>query len=601
MVVGTNLSFALNTALEKRDECDDYLFTFHTYNDLESSHLYKFEQLEPYDCGQCKEIAAQTDKKDDDTSRLYFQNGGCLKHKCKCNLLEESLPLFEVNFDGIVYRECLDLFGSLGEEESKLKWDISKVKAVWKNLHDAADMIFRKLILKFDSMRKDEEKRGDFDADYIQYNDYGAIDMFTAEADLDKFDTYEKLPDDGKITNEYKDFQESECKMQKNKLFLLYTLVYCTLNPGETEEKLLERLVDVEHFYDYLKDVNFQDFISVVPLITLFFKTHEKFHHFNSWDWSNIQNDLENLCDFFLKRSYLVQINDTGYNVYTAASVYHLAHRLVKFEEKAKSRAVHSTHGNNSPRAGVPEEFHVEDSSQMMHYFRSCSSYLRAIFLGYPRREVRAYQRQTEVQSSVERAILCLVLQSILYFGVLFISSDKVCYETTEIGSKRWRDFVSVTAIIFAFQYLVGISITEFYINTMAMFKDGRSLQRILIIFNVLVNSLCALTLIYSSALILKTSESFLDIVLNSVAVFFISELDDMMISDFDEETLNERTLQALVSLLRDLSIKKEQGRLSAYPKVEKYIVRTFAFVSLVFLLPLSLYQYFSGEEPDDC
>mmetsp|Transcript_18931 Transcript_18931/g.33020 ORF Transcript_18931/g.33020 Transcript_18931/m.33020 type:complete len:120 (+) Transcript_18931:1118-1477(+) len=118
---------------------------------------------------------------------------------------------------------------------------------------------------------------------------------------------------------------------------------------------------------------------------------------------------------------------------------------------------------------------------------------------------------------------------------------------------------------------------------------------------NVFINSILTLTMIYSTAVILKRSESFLDIAMNSVAVFFISELDDMMISDLDEYALSKRAVQSLLYYMRELSMKDDIDNLSEHLVAESMLTRLFAFGAYAILLPYSIYIFFSGSAAQDC
>jgi len=207
-----------------------------------------------------------------------------------------------------------------------------------------------------------------------------------------------------------------------------------------------------------------------------------------------------------------------------------------------------------------------------------------------------------EVQSSIERALICFILQGGLYFGSLWLSQDKVCYEDSGVIGVIFKNIMSVVIIFFAFQYLVTISISEFYINTLSFIQETKDwLQKTLMCLNILINSLFTLSMIYSTAVILKSSESFMDLAMNSVAIFFISELDDMMISEIDEWSLNARAVQSLIFYMRDLSTKRDIGHTSEHLALESNLTRLFSLGAFLGLLPFSYYVFFTGSGATDC
>eukprot|EP00640_Fibrocapsa_japonica_P005428 CAMPEP_0113936928 /NCGR_PEP_ID=MMETSP1339-20121228/3672_1 /TAXON_ID=94617 /ORGANISM="Fibrocapsa japonica" /LENGTH=106 /DNA_ID=CAMNT_0000939513 /DNA_START=71 /DNA_END=391 /DNA_ORIENTATION=- /assembly_acc=CAM_ASM_000762 len=96
---------------------------------------------------------------------------------------------------------------------------------------------------------------------------------------------------------------------------------------------------------------------------------------------------------------------------------------------------------------------------------------------------------------------------------------------------------------------------------------------------------------------------------MNSIAVFFVADLDDMMISGFDEDTLKERTVQAFLTIMKHQSMvgeeqafRKQGQKLNSGSRVhelqlllrlETHMIRFIAWVSIIVLLPLTIYTFF--------
>ncbi|CAM9304315.1 unnamed protein product [Heterosigma akashiwo] len=124
---------------------------------------------------------------------------------------------------------------------------------------------------------------------------------------------------------------------------------------------------------------------------------------------------------------------------------------------------------------------------------------------------------------------------------------------------------------------------------------------------NVAMNSVFSLSLVYSTAAVLRDSDSFIDLVLDSVAVFFVAELDDQLVTRQDEDILQERTIQALLSQLRTLSfvsdeddqdVNTQRTQLSSYLVAEQHFVQLLCIGSLLIMLPFSIYIFFLGDLP---
>jgi len=595
-MVGMLLSYALNQAIEKRTNQKEYLRVFKKYNsakirgDPDPNKRAQDENEECYDVSHVQNT----------NPLMSFDNNGeddvpVTKKECRCTIDTKCFPnYYEELLPEIIQVDCIP-----DPKDESLKAD-------WKNIHNAAVLLMT-LVDRFMYLGDNNEDK--LDADYDQYNDYGIVDMMSVQH-------------------------------RSNKLLLLYVLIYLTLNPGMDEAELLENFEDDEKLYAFLMDVQLPDFVGLVPLIRLFFMVHKEGMCLGTREYGqktslwgpdgNIQSDLENMIDWFLKRSFLEQVNSTGFNVYTAANVYFSANNITAFtvanlkakatlrgEElsstySAESDGENELHENLNP--ADTEDLGVCSWQAFLMYVRR--SFFITIFFGYPRvnkqdasesahmaQKLRVQETQlAEVQSSAERATVCFLLQGSLYFGSFWLSHSKVCYEDDGFIDETYKNIVSVIILFFAFQYLTTISISEFYINTLSFMTDTKSwLQKGVMFQNIIINSLFTLSLIYSTAVILKSSGSFLDIILNSVAIFFVSELDDMMISDFDEDTLNERSVQALIFYMRDLSKKNKIGETSEHLTLEAVLTRLVAIGAIALILPYSIYVFFTGSAAENC
>lgn len=643
-MVGMLLSYALNQAIETRSNLKEYLQVFKIYNHKKLKlHYEKVADITPkkttpplddHDGGSSE--LKKCDSETDETLETYFPSLDTIKHA----FFEEQNAVVDI-LKNITQQDCIP-----GLESSKVHW---------KNIHTAAKLVME-LVLRFMILSDQNEEK--LRADYDQYNDYGIIDAFSLH--------------------------------RQNKLMLLYVLVFLVLNPNTSEAKLFENFEDDEKLYTFLMDVEVGDFVALVPVIRLFFEMHKDdmclkkcedahkhkrsgdphercnngndinscYHdvvrnkdgtiHFGKfccfWDTDGgMVSCLENMIDWFLKRSFLEQANETGFNVYTAANVYFYAQRNAEAKAdvlrwKTLRNSMSTTSKDNRLLAaqskgaddyGSTESDSGKDGIQKgwdwYKFFRR--SFLVTMFVGYDagqsqkadytegkektdckegknekdfQEERKKIKQAAEVQSSIERAITCFLLQGGLYMGSLCLSRDKACYEDSGLIGENFKDVMSAIIIFFAFQYLTTMSISEFYINTFSFIQDTKSsIQKGLMCLNIFVNSLFTLSMIYSTAVILRSSGSFLDLALNAVAIFFISDLDDMMISEIDEYALNARVVEALIGLMRDLSEKRDVGNVSDHLTAEIRLTRYVTLGAFLMILPFSYYVFFSGSDAD--
>mmetsp|Transcript_18931 Transcript_18931/g.33018 ORF Transcript_18931/g.33018 Transcript_18931/m.33018 type:complete len:149 (+) Transcript_18931:666-1112(+) len=59
-----------------------------------------------------------------------------------------------------------------------------------------------------------------------------------------------------------------------------------------------------------------------------------------------------------------------------------------------------------------------------------------------------------------------------------FQASYRACYEDTGFIGETFNNFMSIIIIYFSFLYLISISISEFYINTLSFIMESKSWQQ---------------------------------------------------------------------------------------------------------------------------
>mmetsp|Transcript_17784 Transcript_17784/g.23459 ORF Transcript_17784/g.23459 Transcript_17784/m.23459 type:complete len:616 (+) Transcript_17784:1258-3105(+) len=547
--------------------------------------------------------------------------------KCECSCPERFYPEEEIL--SLLDPQCL-----MRDRE---------INTLWGNLHQSLDTVW-KMLNKFDNERN--ENLSAFRVQYLKYNEHGAVDLIS-------------------------------WRQKENKLFIIYMIVYLTFYPdAEGQLGILEAFETSESFKEYLEELKMAQFVKLSPLLRIFLKVHDFGDKENYFD---AENDLENMVDYFFKRSYFQQISETRFNVYTAAIVYGNSMQLSNFGEKrrreieqlgkrreirgggkkknnkgmkSKIRNRHANKvaqsiekvqvqahkvGDAAQKVGdavygmeqeLAEDFKAEQQQRPSdvetpvasashsiaprtfrehhgkHGLKIGNRYMDAtgcigkLFDHLSRRMETTDRHTSDYRSSIDKSISCLITQAAMYFCFLMLNPATASWEDGSAETPvQIRHFINVMIIFFTFQYVVTMSTNEFYIHTTSVLIETKSkMAKFLIFVNYFINTVMASTLIFSTAVVLKRSAmNVVDIVLNSTAIYFIADLDDMMISSTDEEILDDRVLFTYIFQLIRLSGKTDKGEICQYLKEERWWL-IFQTYFCVLLLGYSYYAYFEDE-----
>jgi len=506
----------------------------------------------------------------------------------------------------------------------------NEIPTLWRNLHNAMDLVWD-ILNQFDGLRN--ENGSSFRVQYLQYNEHGAIDLLSWE-------------------------------QKENKLFILYTICYLTIFPeAEGEQGFLEKFETAEDFKIFLEDLTMAQYVKISPLLRIFFATHnfgDKAQFFDP------ENDMENMVEFFFKRSYYRQISDTAFNVYTAAVIYGNSMQLKNFGEKrhreVKSSLPSSLDGGANPQSMFHLTQHTQqtqailpiseadpvmerkDSEKIFEARSSRSSgssapnsnlvgnakvapapdlediadeveevLSKALSKLAPQQNIfgrlmdKLSQHQEakdrydiDFRSSLNKSAICFVLQTCLNFGLLMMNPEVANWgDETEESPINFRHFINCTIIIFTFYYVMTMSISQFHIHTSSVVRGMHGvIPKCLVLANFFVNTVLAMAMIYTTAVVLKRSaDTLVGIVLDSTAIYFIVDLDDMMLGSTDEEILDERVLFTYIYTLINTSQKQEKGAVTQYLREERWWLIIQGYVSIV-VLTYAFYAYFGTEFP---
>mmetsp|Transcript_37177 Transcript_37177/g.48992 ORF Transcript_37177/g.48992 Transcript_37177/m.48992 type:complete len:636 (-) Transcript_37177:362-2269(-) len=541
-----------------------------------------------------------------------------------------------------------------------------EIQTLWDNLHSAMDLIWN-LLNKFDKLRS--QNHSSFRVQYLQYNEHGAIDLLSWEA-------------------------------RENKLFILYTICYLTIFPeSEGEKGYVEKFEKPEDFKAFLEDLTMAQFVKISPLLRIFFQTHNFGERVSFFD---PENDLENMVDFFFKRSFYNQISDTAFNVYTAALVYrnsmelnnfgekrhreleqlYQRRKLLKEKKKGFFSQVHlknkhakkiyhgievaAVKGQNVAEKITDKAYgmdHVQQEQQIEHPQRkSIHQVQHAVKSSFhldghtlqkeesekidtapidsmkqktsqsefpldeveeviraglgklaPQQNVfgklmdRMSQSQegkdryiSDYRSSLDKSVICFVLQASLNFGLLMMNPEVAIWkDEDEETPQNFMHFINCAIILFTFYYVMTMSISQFHIHTISVMGEIQGITSKLLIFaNFFINTVLAMSLIFSTAVVLKrSSESISEIVLNSTAIYFLVDLDDMLLGSTDEEILEERVLFTYIYYIITLSKKQEKGAVAQFLREERWWLIIQGYASIAVLI-YAFYAYFGSVFP---
>jgi len=205
-----------------------------------------------------------------------------------------------------------------------------------------------------------------------------------------------------------------------------------------------------------------------------------------------------------------------------------------------------------------------------------------------------------DFRSSLNKSAICFVLQTCLNFGLLMMNPEVANWgDETEESPINFRHFINCTIIIFTFYYVMTMSISQFHIHTSSVVRGMHGvIPKCLVLANFFVNTVLAMAMIYTTAVVLKRSaDTLVGIVLDSTAIYFIVDLDDMMLGSTDEEILDERVLFTYIYTLINTSQKQEKGAVTQYLREERWWLIIQGYVSIV-VLTYAFYAYFGTEFP---
>mmetsp|Transcript_30991 Transcript_30991/g.40921 ORF Transcript_30991/g.40921 Transcript_30991/m.40921 type:complete len:638 (+) Transcript_30991:36-1949(+) len=182
--------------------------------------------------------------------------------------------------------------------------------------------------------------------------------------------------------------------------------------------------------------------------------------------------------------------------------------------------------------------------------------------------------------TAIYKAGICFLMQIALVVIMLQLTHDELylinSYKLTEnLCLKNWFIFPVVTLVcIYAFNYSIQTSVSEFANGTVAVFAESQSIKQWALLFmDFCINSLLSLVMVFLVALVLQTSDELGDFILNCVAVFFVVDLDDMLLGEIAQESMPHHLIFAYLGMLHSSGIACDHGKKGSFKrKIETYI-----------------------------
>mmetsp|Transcript_34733 Transcript_34733/g.44295 ORF Transcript_34733/g.44295 Transcript_34733/m.44295 type:complete len:628 (+) Transcript_34733:584-2467(+) len=333
-----------------------------------------------------------------------------------------------------------------------------------------------------------------------------------------------------------------------------------------------------------------------------------------------IHKDMEHLCYYLIRRQFFEHISNTKFNSYTAAIAVIKAFnekqclRLFKefqmevrrtFDHHNETANLLVQHLNNLFDQNISvgrvqemihdlqeilneQEENQLDNSVLDNIEKNLTNCQQRLKCSCKRTENPLFFLMPEIEAAFEKALICFSFQILLYVAAVSIP-EKPDREDQDL----LLHIIVYLALGFTMLFGFQISMSEFINNTVTQFLSEESyLVKLLIGFNIVSNMFMPVILPYATAVILRNCEnSLIEIILNSVAIFFVIDLDDMMLREIEIEALDEKLLYTYIALLHTCG-RKPAGSVTNHLCHEYWGLR----LVTVLLFLVSIYSAFLYE-----
>jgi len=137
----------------------------------------------------------------------------------------------------------------------------------------------------------------------------------------------------------------------------------------------------------------------------------------------------------------------------------------------------------------------------------------------------------------------------VLYLAVLHLNYSDASTET-ELSFTYLICFMS---IVFAVVFSLQVAMSEFYCGTFVVLVSVMETwnERVVCFMNIFANMIMALGVpLCTVKVLISAGDDLIDILLNSIAIYFIIDLDDMLVSDVEIELLEEKVIHCYFELM---------------------------------------------------
>ena len=201
----------------------------------------------------------------------------------------------------------------------------------------------------------------------------------------------------------------------------------------------------------------------------------------------------------------------------------------------------------------------------------------------------------SEFAITVMKALLCSVLQATLVAALMWeLRGDglkSVCEINAQFQSKIIAILITVFICVYSYAWREKVNTEGFYYLEIGKDYVPEWINHYWIVYGWVINFLLCAEIIFGSAYIVYVTDNILDIVLNSVALFFIADMDNMVVPAKDYRMIEK--------FIESGEAKRKYG--TSFPRTlwkgywMRYLERFIMFVSLaiflgVFALPLWIF-----------
>mmetsp|Transcript_38388 Transcript_38388/g.50586 ORF Transcript_38388/g.50586 Transcript_38388/m.50586 type:complete len:712 (-) Transcript_38388:60-2195(-) len=207
----------------------------------------------------------------------------------------------------------------------------------------------------------------------------------------------------------------------------------------------------------------------------------------------------------------------------------------------------------------------------------------------------RFFTRNMRILSESEKAFFSCLLQICLYLAVLHFNAET--FTNIDNIDPMFRDLIATVVCLFIFFYSLRFQKCEFPINFVSVFFRVGKLPQACMLMDFLVNVCCGILLPYLTPFLLRGSEGLDDMLFNAIAVYFILDLDDILVTEHNRiEMEDDRIFTYLFIMQKPTQPQIDYTTSQKCLKFECYLAKVMSVISSMSCI-VGILFFFKGQD----